>query len=394
MIRRLPLAVLLFLGLRLAAAERFFDFTDSRPGEVPAGWTNLLAGSGRPGKWEVQMEDVPPALAPISANAPSVTKRAVVAQTVASPEDERFPLLLWGGEKLGDFTCTVRMRIIGGALEQIAGLVFRAQDERNLYVVRASVLGGNLRFYKFVDGQRSPPIGPAIPFEKGRWFDLTVKASGNQFEVLVDGTNAIPKITDNSFVSGRIGFITKTDTLAQFTDVRLDYRPLETLAAVLVRQTLADQPRLLGVRLFGTSASRSELHCLAAKEAEEVGRAANETQLKVYAENQTYFGKTPQAAIVTAPAVGSTSRRMLRPNVVLPLPDSPTIPSVSPGKTSMETSSTAFTCATVRAKTPRLMGNQVRRLRTQTKGSSPVSAIRRGCAGASIRGTARSNAWV
>ncbi len=301
MIRRLPLAVMLLLGLRLAAAERFFDFTDSRPGEVPAGWTNLLAGSGRPGKWEVRMEDVPPALAPISANAPRFTKRAVVAQTVASAEDERFPLLLWGGEKLGDFTCTVRLRIVGGALEQIAGLVFRAQDERNLYVVRASAIGGNLRFYKFVDGQRSPPIGPAIPFEKGRWFDLTVKASGNQFEVLLDGTNAIPTITDNTFVSGRIGFITKSDTLAQFTDVRLDYRPLETLAAVLVRQTLADQPRLLGVRLFGTSSSRSELHCLAAKEAEEVGRAANETQLKVYAENQTYFGKTPQAAIVTAP---------------------------------------------------------------------------------------------
>ena len=46
-----------------------------------------------------------------------------------------------------------------------------------------------------------------------------------------------------------------------------------------------------------------------------------------------------------APPVGSSSLRMMRPTVVLPQPDSPTRPSVSPGAIANETSSTAFTIA-------------------------------------------------
>src|SRR5208282_4535410 len=45
----------------------------------------------------------------------------------------------------------------------------------------------------------------------------------------------------------------------------------------------------------------------------------------------------------TLPAVGSTSRTMARPSVVLPQPLSPTSPSVSPGSRLKLTSSTAFT---------------------------------------------------
>ncbi len=40
---------------------------------------------------------------------------------------------------------------------------------------------------------------------------------------------------------------------------------------------------------------------------------------------------------VTAPAVGSCSRRMVRPTEDFPQPDSPTSASVSPGPTSNET---------------------------------------------------------
>src|ERR1051325_11075415 len=45
----------------------------------------------------------------------------------------------------------------------------------------------------------------------------------------------------------------------------------------------------------------------------------------------------------TEPAVGSMSRRIIRPVVDLPQPDSPTRPSVSPGMTSNETPLTART---------------------------------------------------
>jgi len=55
------------------------------------------------------------------------------------------------------------------------------------------------------------------------------------------------------------------------------------------------------------------------------------------------------------------SRRIARPKVVLPDPDSPTTPSVSPLRNSTLTPSTALMCPTVLRSTPRLIGNQTLR---------------------------------
>ena len=55
------------------------------------------------------------------------------------------------------------------------------------------------------------------------------------------------------------------------------------------------------------------------------------------------------------------SRRIARPSVVLPEPDSPTMPSVSPLRTAMSTPSTALMWPTTLRSTPRLIGNQTLR---------------------------------
>jgi hypothetical protein len=52
------------------------------------------------------------------------------------------------------------------------------------------------------------------------------------------------------------------------------------------------------------------------------------------------------------PAVGSISRRTVRPTVVLPQPDSPTSPSVSPGRIEKLTPSTANTRPAARRNIP------------------------------------------
>ena len=301
MIRPTALLMLAACAALLSAAERTFDFSSTKPGTLPDGWKIELAGVGKPGDWRIVEEDLPSILEPISPQAPRLTRKAVIAQAAPSNEDERFPLLIHNSERYGDFTFTARFQITGGTFEQIAGLVFRHQDSKNFYVVRASALGNNLRFYKFVDGERSIPIGPSISFKKGKWYELSVRAEGNQIEVLLNGTNAFPTLTDNSFNAGYIGFITKSDTTALFADASIRYRPLETLAAALVRQALEQQPRLLNLRLYGTSSDKQELRCLAAKNPTDLGMEASETVRKVHKENQTYFGKKPEACVVTAP---------------------------------------------------------------------------------------------
>ena len=79
-----------------------------------------------------------------------------------------------------------------------------------------------------------------------------------------------------------------------------------------------------------------------------------------------------------SPAVISWSRRIDRPTVDFPQPDSPTRPSVSPSWISNDTSSTAFTSPTFLRKTPARIGKCIFNPRTLTSGVDvPFSAIGR-----------------
>src|SRR5262249_17567388 len=78
---------------------------------------------------------------------------------------------------------------------------------------------------------------------------------------------------------------------------------------------------------------------------------------------------------VTSPEVGSINLKMERPVVDLPQPDSPTRPSVSPAMMSNVMSSTAWTRATSREKSPPRMGKYFLRFRTRRSASAMAASI-------------------
>jgi len=285
----------------LRGAERSFDFSTNQPGKMPSGFKAFVAGEGKPGDWQVALAAVPSLLAPVTDKATTHAQLPVLAQVSRDPTGERYPVIYWDGDRFGDFTLTTRFRMSGGAVEQMAGVVFRLVDERNFCVVRASALGGNVRFYKFVDGQRTAPVGNDLPLQKGQWYELTVKAEGNKFDVLLDGRQVIPTITDNSFPVGKVGFMTKSDAVSEFADVRIRYQPLVIFAETLLAQVMERQPRLLNLRIYGTTPSRKDLHVLAAKDSAEVGQPATEVESGVLTGNETYYGKEDKQILVTAP---------------------------------------------------------------------------------------------
>ncbi len=282
-------------------ADRTFDFTTNAVNQIPFGWRAFLAGEGKPGDWKVILEDVPPTLAPISPNAPNITKQAVVSQTASDITDERFPILIFDGEKYGEFTFNVRFKIVGGAVEQIGGVVFRVQDEKNFYVVRASSLGGNLRFYKFVDGKRQPASGPSLEIPKGIWHTLSIEGSGNRFRVRLNGKDAIPDITDNSFPTGKVGFMTKSDSQVLFVDPRIVYKPIQSLASSMVRTAMEKNPRILNLRIYGRTGDNPDFRVLASSRAADVGQLATKTEQDVMARNVPFLGKEKEEVRITYP---------------------------------------------------------------------------------------------
>ena len=108
----------------------------------------------------------------------------------------------------------------------MAGVVFRFQNESNFYVIRASALGHNMRFYKVVNGVRSDPIGPETDISAGVWHTLAVQCQGNQITCWLDGKLVMPPLQDNTFTAGKIGFCTKSDAVSYFGDTTITYTPL------------------------------------------------------------------------------------------------------------------------------------------------------------------------
>src|SRR5580658_5945993 len=76
------------------------------------------------------------------------------------------------------------------------------------------------------------------------------------------------------------------------------------------------------------------------------------------------------------PEVGGSSATIMRPVVVLPHPDSPTRPNVSPGRTSNDTSETACTAPTCRCRiAPLVTGNSLTRFCTTRNGLVPLGEV-------------------
>ena len=295
----------LCFGLALAAlpalgAELKFDFGDSATDKAPPGFRSTLAGTGKPGEWKIIMDEVPPLLAPLTAKAPVVTRRAVLAQLSQDPADERFPLLIFDGDVFSDFTLTTRFKLAGGGLEQMAGIAFRLRDEKNFYVVRASGLGRNIRFYKVVDGVRSPPIGPELEIPKGVWHELKIECKGNMIRCGLNGNDAIPPLTDNTFSNGKIGFWTKSDAVSYFADTKIVYTPREIAAKAIVRDAVKKYGHLRGLKVY-TLDAQGEPKVVASKDEREIGSAGGKVEKDCIAKGVMFYGKDRESVSVVMP---------------------------------------------------------------------------------------------
>jgi hypothetical protein len=293
---------LALLALPVAAAERKFDFSDVRENQPPPGFRSTVTGQGKAGDWKIIMDEVPSLLQPITAGARSVAKRPVLAQLAQDPADEHFPLLIWEGETIGDFTLTTRFKTVKGVVEQMAGIAFRIQNETNYYVVRASSLGNTFRFYKVLNGERGPVVGPEVPIPAGVWHELVVECKGSQIRCRLDGSELI-NATDqvNPFTKGKIGFWTKSDSVSYFTDTRIVYAPHEVPAQAVVRTVAKKYPRLLDLQVYVLGDDPQTPSLVASKNTNEVARVGGKIEQDVISHGTPYYGKEKESVSVVLP---------------------------------------------------------------------------------------------
>jgi hypothetical protein len=284
-----------------AAAERTFDFSQVAEGQPPPGFRSTVTGRGKPGQWKVVLDDVAPLLPPLNPLTPQVAKQTVLAQFSQDRTDDHYPLLICDDLVLGDFTLTTRFKLVSGQAEQMAGLAFRIQDERNYYYVRASGLGGTFYFFKFVNGELIGPVGSKVPITSGVWHALSVECRGSQVTCSLDGKPIIPAMLQDNFAKGKIGFWTKSDSVSYFANTKIVYTPLEDPAQVIVRDTFKKYSKLLGLKIFVLGADSQTTRLVASLDPAEIGHPGGKAELEVLTQGQVYYGRDKDRVSVTMP---------------------------------------------------------------------------------------------
>jgi len=186
------------------------SFTGDAAGAAPSGWTATMTGQGNP-VWLVETDRTAP-------SGEKVVKQSGIAT---------YPLLLKEGTSLKDGFVEIRFKAIAGSNDRAGGIVWRAKDANNYYVVRANALEDNVVLYKTVNGTRSAldivgrrgGYGVKLPVPSGEWHTLRVDFSGNRFKVFFNGRSVF-EVEDATFTeAGQIGLWTKADSVTVFDGV-------------------------------------------------------------------------------------------------------------------------------------------------------------------------------
>jgi hypothetical protein len=186
------------------------SFETEAVGTTPRGWTATLTGRGNP-KWTVEQDKTAP------------SKLKVVKQSGQAT----YPLLLRDGSSIRNGFVEVKFKAIAGSEDQAAGLVWRAKDANNYYVVRANALEDNVVLYKTVGGVRSPldivgrsgGYGADVPVPGNQWHDLRIEFNGSRFKVVYNGKSLF-EVEDTTFgEAGKIGLWTKADSVTLFDGI-------------------------------------------------------------------------------------------------------------------------------------------------------------------------------
>jgi hypothetical protein len=206
----LAAAIALCMMEVMAAMADKASFADDTVGAAPSGWTATMTGKGNP-NWSVENDPTSP------------SKAKVVKQSGTAT----YPLLLKNGTSLKNGFVEVRFKAISGGEDRAGGVIWRAKDVNNYYVVRANALEDNVVLYKTVNGTRSAldivgrqgGYGVNLPVPAGQWHSLRVEFSGNRFKVSFNGKAAF-EVEDRTFSdAGQIGLWTKADSVTAFDDI-------------------------------------------------------------------------------------------------------------------------------------------------------------------------------
>jgi len=144
--------------------------------------------------------------------------RQVLAQTA---ETQPWAVAILEDQKFSDADVSVRFRPISGKEDASGGIIFRAKDGRNYFLVRANALENNFRLYTIVNGKRSTIASARVTEPSlGAWHSIRVVALGPKIQAYLNGALLLDH-SDKTFTEGWLGLWTKADSVTEFADMEV-----------------------------------------------------------------------------------------------------------------------------------------------------------------------------
>jgi len=124
-----------------------------------------------------------------------------------------------GADDLCDGEIRMRFKLMGGALDQCAGILFDLQPNGDYLTVRFNGKEDNLVLWTFNKGQRRfvKRGEHDVPLKRNEWHRMSVKVKGTALEAFLDGEKLID-YTLIKPVSGKVGVWSKTDSISEFDE--------------------------------------------------------------------------------------------------------------------------------------------------------------------------------
>jgi len=142
----------------------------------------------------------------------------VLAQTA---ETQPWAVALLQDRKYSDVDVAVKFRPISGKEDASGGLIFRAKDGKNYFLVRANALESNFRLYALKDGSRNQLASAKVDEPKlGVWSTIRVVAKGPRIQAYLNGKLLIDH-EDPTYTEGWVGLWTKADSVTEFDDLEM-----------------------------------------------------------------------------------------------------------------------------------------------------------------------------
>ena len=129
-----------------------------------------------------------------------------------------YPRIVVRDLTFGDLKLKVNCRPETGRTDRACGLIFRAQDSENYFLVRANALESNVRFYRIVKGDRQTLASADVGVATGRWQTLEIEMKGEELMVVWDGKSVL-QARNGTFGPGKIGVWTKADSVTSMDDL-------------------------------------------------------------------------------------------------------------------------------------------------------------------------------